>query len=50
MMQIKPVDLSTVGVKITVSVITDHETRLVQSSIIPHDLEFKIHTGADTSV
>lgn len=50
MMQIKPVDLSTVGVKITISVLTDRETRLVQKSIILHDLEFKIQTGADTSV
>lgn len=30
MMQTKPVDLSTVGVKMTISVLTDRETRLVQ--------------------
>lgn len=49
-MQIKPVELSSVCVKYTVSVITDHEPRLLQKWIIPHDLEFKIQTGADTSV
>lgn len=38
------------GVKITIWLITDRETRLVRKSIIPHDLEFKIQTGADTSV
>lgn len=49
-MQLKPADLSTVGVKITISVITDRETHLVQKSIIPHDVDFKIQTGGDTSV